>query len=252
MEEVAPRWLTRRLKFSTGHRLSRSRSIASSFRNIWTAVAARLNSVVLLPRIQTWTLAYALVASGLEIFEMSARDGVLTYVGSGEDFEVEPNEYDLTARAHDPFEAAAQAQVVVTVSDINEPPVAVDDKVSTAEDQSVSFDALANDTDPDGDHLYVESISSAANGTVVIVADGTLEYTPRGNYYGTDRFTYVAADGRGETATAEVVVTVSPVNDAPVAAGTVPPQVLDEGGVEVTLDLNPFFVDIDGDALRTM
>ena len=44
-------------------------------------------------------------------------------------------------------------------------------------------------------------------------------------------------------------VTVLPVNDAPVAVGTIPDQFLDEGGYEETVELTPFFDDIDGDAL---
>lgn len=50
-------------------------------------------------------------------------------------------------------------------------------------------------------------------------------------------------------ATAAVEVTVVPVNDAPVAVGVIPNQTLDEGGGEATVELTPFFEDIDGDPL---
>ena len=72
---------------------------------------------------------------------------------------------------------------------------------------------------------------------------------PEADYSGTDRFTYVVSDGNGGSSTAAVEVTVLPVNDAPVAVGVIPDQVLDEAGAETTVELGPFFQDADGDAL---
>ncbi len=59
-----------------------------------------------------------------------------------------------------------------------------------------------------------------------------MTYAPAANYHGPDRFTYVVSDSGGLTAngTVTVTVTVTPMNDAPVAVGTIPDQVLDEGG----------------------
>ena len=55
----------------------------------------------------------------------------------------------------------------------NNLPVAVDDTASTDEDIAVDIDALANDTDPDGDTLSVQSVTQGSNGTVSINANGT-------------------------------------------------------------------------------
>ena len=194
-------------------------------------------------------LTFGLVSGDGERFAIRGRDGGVTYVGPGEDFETEPNRYDLAVRARDTFGAEAPARVVVTVTDVNERPVAVDDEAETPEDRMVTVDVLANDADPDGDRLRVETVSAAIHGTPAVTAGGAVTYTPEANYHGADRFTYVVSDGRGETATATVDVTVVPVNDAPVAVGVIPDQVLDEGGGEVTVDLTPFFEDPDGDAL---
>ncbi|MEQ1653424.1 MAG: Ig-like domain-containing protein, partial [Hyphomicrobium sp.] len=49
----------------------------------------------------------------------------------------------------------------------------------------------------------------ASNGTVEILADGSIKYTPRPGFAGTDRITYVISDGNGGTAIASVVVTVA-------------------------------------------
>ena len=57
------------------------------------------------------------------------------------------------------------------------------------------------------------------------------------------------ADPEGLTATATATLTVRPVNDAPEAVGAIPEQTLEEGGAPVTLDLTPYFADVDGDVL---
>jgi VCBS repeat-containing protein len=102
---------------------------------------------------------------------------------------------------------------------VNQAPDAVDDSATTAEDTPVTIPVLANDTDPDGDPIAVTSVGTAAHGTVVRNADGTVTYTPAANYNGADRFTYAISDGAGGTDTATVSLTITPVNDPPVAAG---------------------------------
>ncbi len=75
---------------------------------------------------------------------------------------------------------------------------------------------LANDSDPDGTIVTVDSVTQGTNGTVV--NNGTnVTYTPNANFFGTDSFTYTVSDGKGGTNVATVNVTVTSVNDAPVA-----------------------------------
>ncbi len=114
--------------------------------------------------------------------------------------------------------ACSSATVTVTVGPKpNEPPVAVDDTVSTMADTPATFDVRANDNDPDGDALTVVSAATPANGTVVINGDGTLTYTPNDGFEGTDTFVVTITDGES-TATSTVTVVVAPApNDAPVA-----------------------------------
>ena len=194
-------------------------------------------------------LTYDVLGGDREHFRVGSRDGVVKYVGSGEDFEAEPNRYELTVQAQDPHGAAAETQVVVTVTNVNERPEAEDDAAETPEDEAVTVDVLANDTDPDGDSLRVESVSAPEHGTTRIASGGGVLYTPAANYHGADRFTYVVTDPEGETASAAVEVTVLSVNDAPVAVGAIPDQPLDEGGGSVDVELTPYFEDIDGDEL---
>jgi subtilisin-like proprotein convertase family protein len=100
----------------------------------------------------------------------------------------------------------------------NGAPVATDDSAAISEDTPVAIPVLANDSDPDGDTVAIESVGPAANGAVALNPDGTITYTPTANWSGTDSFSYTVSDGRGGTDTATVTVTVSAVNDAPVAA----------------------------------
>ena len=106
-----------------------------------------------------------------------------------------------------------------TVTDLNRAPVAVDNNTSTLHDTEVSVDVLANDSDADGDTLTVDSVSTPANGTVVVNVDNTVTYTPDAGFVGTDSFTYSNADGFGGFATATVTVDVT--NQAPVAVDDV-------------------------------
>ena len=77
---------------------------------------------------------------------------------------------------------------------------------------------LGNDTDVDaGTTLTASLVASAANGTVTLNADGSFTYTPAANFNGTDSFTYTASDGTAVSNVATVTITVSAVNDAPVA-----------------------------------
>ncbi len=78
---------------------------------------------------------------------------------------------------------------------------------------------------------------------------GIRIYTPEADFNGTDSFTYVASDGDGLTDMATVEVTVLPVNNAPVTVGTIPDQILNEGGGFVHVDVSPYFGDAEGDAL---
>jgi large repetitive protein len=108
------------------------------------------------------------------------------------------------------------AAVTVTVTPVNDNPVAVNDNATTNEDQPVTIGVLGNDSDVDGDDLSVTAATSP-NGSVVINADGTITFTPNANFNGPTTITYTISDGNGGTATATVNVTVAPVNDAPVA-----------------------------------
>ncbi|OYP06557.1 RTX toxin, partial [Vibrio parahaemolyticus] len=107
-----------------------------------------------------------------------------------------------------------EAKVSVTVTPVNDSPVAVDDTVSTQEDTVVTIDVLPNDSDVDGDKLSIQSASVPKEQGTVEVVNGKLVFTPAENFNGDVEITYTVTDGQ-LTDEAKVTVTVNPVNDAP-------------------------------------
>src|SRR6266568_1220037 len=128
----------------------------------------------------------------------------------------------------------------------NTEPLAFDDQVTTAEDNSVAIPVLANDQDPDGDALTAVLVASPLHGTLVNNANGSFSYTPNANFFGTDTFTYKANDGEFDSNVATVTITVTPVNDAPVAADA---QATTPEDTALTLDLRTFATDVDSSVL---
>jgi len=99
----------------------------------------------------------------------------------------------------------------------NNAPIAVVDAATLDEDSFVVIDVTSNDTDADGDALRVDGWDAEPDhGTLQLNEDGTLTYTPFRDFSGPESFTVNITDGR-DTATATVTLTVSPVNDAPLA-----------------------------------
>lgn len=123
----------------------------------------------------------------------------------------------------------ATATVTVTVADTA--PTAADDTANTGRNTPVDINVLANDRDPDGTTLTITAVTQPANGRAEIV--GTqVRYTPNQRFAGTDRFTYTIRDAAGNTATANVTVTVA--NAAPIAADDAANAM---AGVPVTIDV---------------
>ncbi|EOJ3674963.1 tandem-95 repeat protein [Vibrio parahaemolyticus] len=108
-----------------------------------------------------------------------------------------------------------EAKVTVTVTPVNDSPVAVDDTTSIQEDTAVTIDVLTNDTDVDGDTLSIQSASVPSDQGTVEIVDGKLVFTPAENFNGDAEITYTVTDGQ-LTDEAKVTVTVNPVNDAPI------------------------------------
>ncbi|UCF12696.1 MAG: tandem-95 repeat protein, partial [Thermoplasmatales archaeon] len=140
------------------------------------------------------------------------------------------------------------ATVYVTVTSVNDPPVANDDNVSVAEDSTDNqLDVLANDIDVDGDSLDITSVSTPTHGTATYTAS-YVYYTPDPDYTGSDQFSYTISDNNGGTDSATVYVTVTPVNDPPVASDDTATVLEDSTNNQIDVLANDN--DPDGDTLN--
>ncbi len=144
-------------------------------------------------------------------------DGSFTYTPNA-DFNGQDT---FTYTANDGTDNSNTATVTITVGSANDAPVATDDSYVSDEDTILTVDTasgvLANDNDPDGDTLTVTLVTDVSSGTLTLNTDGSFTYTPNANFFGTDSFTYTANDGTDDSNEATVTITVTAVNDAPVA-----------------------------------
>ena len=109
---------------------------------------------------------------------------------------------------------SAAATVTITVNSVVDPPVANAQSVTTSEDYPKAI-ALTG-TAGDGPSLTYIVVTGPTHGTLTGTAP-TLTYTPAANYNGPDSFTFQVNDGVGSSNVATVSITVTAVNDKPVA-----------------------------------
>ena len=155
-------------------------------------------------------LTYDLVAGDRDRFAVGGKDGVVTYFGSGEDFETDPGRHDLAVRAQDAGGAEAEAEVIVVVTDENETPVAVVIIPDQALDEgggAVEVDLLPFFNDADEDGLTYRAQSSDPRVVRVAVTAMLLTLTPV--VYGSTTVTVTAEDPGGLRATQSLRVAVS-------------------------------------------
>ena len=133
----------------------------------------------------------------------------------------------VTVRLHDNggtagggADTSAAQTFTITITPVNDAPVAVSDNAATTMGVAVTIPVLANDTDVDGTTLSVVSLSASAGVTVTANTDGTVSYTPATDFLGSDTFTYRAKDalgGMSEPATVSVIVGLKSVTQVAIA-----------------------------------
>jgi len=126
--------------------------------------------------------------------------------------------------------ATATALVMVFVNRVNDPPVAADRVATVAEDGNVTILFQALDPDKEECDLIFIAEPNTSFGHLSAFTDAgcspngdmaTAVYTPLPGYNGPDSISYVVSDGTVQSNVARVAITVTPVDDAPVAlAGT--------------------------------
>ena len=172
------------------------------------------------------THTYSLIDDANGRFAINGNQLVVAN-GSLLDFETNTS-HSITINTQDAGGLNYQETFTIAIDDVNEMPVANNDTATTNEDNSVTINVLANDTDEDGDTLSITGVAGSPTGSVTIDGDNIV-YSPNGQFESldagetaTDTFTYTVNDGNGLTDTATVTVTINGVdevinNEAPLA-----------------------------------
>jgi len=118
------------------------------------------------------------------------------------------------------LEATGTVTINFTGGPANQPPVGVADSYGALSGATLIVTAgtgvLANDTDPENDPLTAALVAPAANGTVMLNADGSFTYDADPSFFGTDTFTYDVSDGTNTTGPVTVSIDVTgPVTPGP-------------------------------------
>jgi hypothetical protein len=148
----------------------------------------------------------------------------------------------FTFKVNDGTADSNTATVSITVTAVNDGPLAKAVAATTDEDtaKQVTLDA----TDVDGDALTYEIVAGPSHGSLGTVTGNKVTYTPAGDYNGSDTFTYKAKDAALYSNTATVSVTVNAVNDAPTIGVLSPSVTADEGSSATNTGT---WGDVDGD-----
>ncbi|MEZ8852029.1 tandem-95 repeat protein [Vibrio cyclitrophicus] len=153
----------------------------------------------------------------------SGTDGVFTDNGDGT-YSFAPNEnfngdVSLDFKVTDGIEPV-DANINVTVTEVNDPPVAGSTSYSVNEDEVINFteaQLLAQSSDVEGD-VSLDSVTyTGTDGILTANDDGTYSFAPNENFNGGVSLTVVVADEEGEKVSTTAEVDVKPVNDAPVS-----------------------------------
>ena len=95
-------------------------------------------------------------------------------------------------------DGAQSAEADVTITVINQTPVAVNDKYGATVEQTLTVNAAAgvlfNDADADLDAIQAVLVSGTSHGTLSLNSDGSFSYTPAAGFIGVDEFRYKAKD----------------------------------------------------------
>ena len=176
-----------------------------------------------------------------------------TVVNNGNNVSYSPDEnYCNDGNTTDDFtytiNGGASAGVAVTVTCVDDAPVAVDDNTTLNEDaNAVTILILNNDTDIDDGPMLITDITQPSNGNLINNSNN-VTYTPNENYCNngntTDDFTYTLNGG----SSAKVSITVSCIDDLPVAVTDT--TVINEDATAIIIDVLANDTDVDGGTME--
>ena len=156
----------------------------------------------------------------------------------------------------DEFGASSSSSVDITITGVNDTPVAVADTAAGTENQTLTIDVLANDTDVDNGHVFTLGSASAPAGQGTASAvDNKLVFNPGSAFDqlaqgAVEHVTvaYAMQDEFGASSTSSVDITITGVNDAP-KVGPALSSVTNEDATPYTIDLLAWASDVDLEAV---
>ncbi|TFG97128.1 tandem-95 repeat protein, partial [Candidatus Thorarchaeota archaeon] len=177
------------------------------------------------------------------VLTLNSDTGIFTYLPNLNWFGVD----SFTYQAYDGLEFSNIATVTITIDSVNDVPSLLDDEFTGYEDLVLSGNVLSNDYDVEWDAQIVFLVTEPLHGVVDLnSATGDFTYLPDSDWVGIDSFTYNVYDGHMFSEVATVVLTIHPVNDAPIAY-----SIAFVGNEDVVLfETLPIAFDVDGDALQ--
>jgi PKD repeat protein len=158
---------------------------------------------------------------GISGFDWDFGDGGTSTVENPEHTFASPGRYIVNLTVTSP---AGSNSTTVNVTATEPVLVANPDVYTTAEDTPLVVDApgvLANDTYFGA--RTAARVAGPSHGTVDLAGNGSFTYTPAPNFHGTDSFTYAMTAGSYTSDPATVSITVTGVNDPPIADFTLSP-----------------------------
>jgi CSLREA domain-containing protein len=197
-----------------------------------------------------------------------SNNGTLTYTPASDangSITIKVKVQDNGGTANGGVDTSDAQDLTITVSSVNDEPVANDDNAGTTpEDTAITIQPgtlLGNDAagpaNESGQNLHISAVSNPSDGNgighgnAVLNSDGSVTFTPDDNYNSDASFEYTVCDDGGTTnggvncyyATAVVKVIVSAVNDAPVATdGT---ESIDEDAAPISIDFGALVSDVE-------
>ncbi|MDR6965912.1 hypothetical protein J2X29_003892 [Shewanella putrefaciens] len=217
--------------------------------------APSISSVAITTATQDVAYSYTFVASDADTGDVislsavtkpswlsfNAASGVLSGTPSNADVGMHP----VMLRVTDTDGLTAEQSFTITVTNVNDAPVAISSTVTLEEDSSVMITLMGEDVD--NDPLTYEVVSQPESGT--LAQHGTVWlYTPEKDFNGADQLSFIAKDAELSSEPAIITINVTPVNDDP--------QAVDDA-YTLTRSINDIYTlavlendtDVDGDTL---
>jgi VCBS repeat-containing protein len=148
-------------------------------------------------------------ANGQIAWNLTGAAGLFDFLRQGQTLDL-----SVTITLAEADDGTTQVVIPFTVVGNNQAPVSTAPALTTSEETAIS--GVLDARDIDGEDITFALVQGSLNADVSVATDGSYSYDPNVDYFGEDSFTYSVTDAFGLRIERTVVVTVSPVNDAPV------------------------------------